>query len=162
MEPQEYPMVNKAQKPNCHSRLVSESNKLPHKLVHLQKFNINYMEDKTFAQIIKLSLEIKKIYGELYKNDGHKKWEASDYTMGMVGDCGDLSKLIMAKNKLRKSKSSNIDESIEHELVDILWSLVAISDELNIDLEAVSFVQLKKLKSRLEKTNLDFEKQIMN
>jgi NTP pyrophosphatase (non-canonical NTP hydrolase) len=128
----------------------------------IQKFNTNYMENKTFAQIIKLSIEIKKLYDELNKNDGHKKWQASDYTMGMIGDCGDLSKLIMAKNKLRKSKSSNIDESIEHELVDILWSLIAISDELNIDIEAISLIQLQKLKEGVQKANSNFDRKTSN
>jgi NTP pyrophosphatase (non-canonical NTP hydrolase) len=126
------------------AELVSESKKL------LIKY-IFHMQNDSFKKTIKLSLEIKKIYDEINKKNDHKKWKVADYTMGMVGDCGDLSKLIMAKNELRESKSPNIDESIEHELVDILWSLIAISDELNIDLESASILQLEKLKSAVEK-----------
>lgn len=108
------------------------------------------MKNNNFAQIKKLSIDIKKTYDEINHNDGHKKWQVSDFTMGMIGDCGDLCKLIMAKNKLRRSKSEDLDKDIEHELVDILWSLIVIADELNIDLEKVSITQLNILKTRVE------------
>ena len=112
------------------------------------------MKNNSFKQIKQISIDIKKSYDEINYKDGHKKWQVSDYTMGMIGDCGDLCKLIMAKNNLRISKSNDLDKDIEHELVDILWSLIAIADELNIDLEKVSITHLNILKARVEQVKI--------
>ncbi len=109
------------------------------------------MLSTNFDQIKKLSLEIKKIYEQINQKDYHKKWEIEDYTMGMIGDCGDLCKLIMAKNKLRRTKSKDLNQDIEHELVDILWSLVVMSKELDVDLEKAAITQLNKLKLGVNK-----------
>ena len=109
------------------------------------------MVSTNFDQIKKLSLEIKKIYEQINQKDYHKKWRVEDYTMGMIGDCGDLCKLIMAKNKLRRTKSKDLDKDIEHELVDILWSLIVISEELGVDLEKSAITQLNRLKLGVNK-----------
>jgi NTP pyrophosphatase (non-canonical NTP hydrolase) len=112
------------------------------------------MKTTNFDQIKNLSLDIKKTYEQINIKDGHKKWQVEDYTMGMIGDCGDLCKLIMAKNKLRRTKSEDLDQDIEHELVDILWSLIIIADQLDIDLEEAAITQLNKLKTNVEKVAL--------
>lgn len=113
------------------------------------------MQNYSFKQIRKISIEIKNIYNQINQKDGHSEWKVSDYAMGMIGDAGDLSKLIMAKNNLRRTQSKNIANDIEHELVDLLWSLIVIADELEIDLEKVSTKQLNKLKESVEKVNLN-------
>jgi NTP pyrophosphatase (non-canonical NTP hydrolase) len=118
------------------------------------------MKSKSLVSIQKMSLEIKKNYDQINYYDGHKKWQVADYTMGMIGDCGDLCKLVMAKNKLRRSKNENLDQDIEHELVDILWSLVVIADELNIDLENAATVQLDKLKQGVTKVLANTQKKL--
>jgi NTP pyrophosphatase (non-canonical NTP hydrolase) len=109
------------------------------------------MQNIKFEQIQKLSLDIKQTYDNINQKDGHQKWKVEDYTMGMVGDCGDLCKLITAKNKLRRNKSENLNQDIEHELVDILWSLIVIADQLDINLEEAAINQLNKLKQAVEK-----------
>jgi NTP pyrophosphatase (non-canonical NTP hydrolase) len=116
------------------------------------------MKNTKFEQIQKLSLDIKQTYEEINQKDGHKKWQVEDYTMGMIGDCGDLCKLVMAKNKLRRTKSENLDQDIEHELVDILWSLIIIADQLDINLEEVAITQLNKLKLGVEKVAINLHK----
>jgi len=57
-----------------------------------------------------------------------KTWGLREYTEGMVGDVGDLMKLAMAKSGLREK--DNIDEGIEHEVNDIMWSLLMIYREI--------------------------------
>jgi NTP pyrophosphatase (non-canonical NTP hydrolase) len=65
-------------------------------------------------------------------SEGRKAWGVDQYMTGLVGDVGDLSKLIMARSGYRKTE--NVDARIEHELADCLWGLLAIADGLNIDL----------------------------
>lgn len=61
-----------------------------------------------------------------------------------VGDVGDLSKLIMAKNNQRNIP--DLDAKLAHELADCLWSTIALADELNIDLEGAFVETMNALK----------------
>lgn len=65
-------------------------------------------------------------------------WSLREYAEGMVGDVGDLLKLVMAKEGLRSG--DNIDESLEHEVNDIQWSLLMLYRELGLD-PAESFLR---------------------
>jgi MazG nucleotide pyrophosphohydrolase domain len=81
-----------------------------------------------------LANKIKLNYDRLNIESGNKSWSYLEFNQGMIGDVGDLTKLLMAKNKLRSFEKGNLDSKIEHELCDILWSVLVISKELNIDL----------------------------
>ena len=92
--------------------------------------------------------EIKELYDRKNEHDGNKKWTASDYTAGFVGDVGDLSKLVMAKQGLRNSE--NVDEKLAHELADCLWSILVIAKELDIDLEQSFEQTMSELEAKLK------------
>lgn len=92
--------------------------------------------------------EIKDAYMVLNKKEGRKKWSKSEYVQGFVGDVGDLSKLIMAKNNFRHIE--DVDKKISHELSDCLWSILIIADELDIDLESEFLNSMKELKKRIK------------
>ncbi|MEZ6330670.1 MAG: MazG nucleotide pyrophosphohydrolase domain-containing protein [Candidatus Saccharimonadales bacterium] len=66
---------------------------------------------------------------------------------GFVGDVGDLSKLIMAKNNLRSK--DNVDEALAHELSDCLWSLLVLADKLGIDLDQAFIKTMDSLEQKL-------------
>lgn len=68
-----------------------------------------------------------------YAAKNQKQWGVAEYTQGFVGDVGDLSKLILAKNEFRSI--ADVDAKLAHELADCLWSILVIADELGIDLE---------------------------
>jgi NTP pyrophosphatase (non-canonical NTP hydrolase) len=76
---------------------------------------------------------IRKKYEELNANQGQLSWGIKDYAQGFAGDFGDLQKLIMAKEGLRRI--DNVDAKLEHELSDCLWSILVIADHYKIDLE---------------------------
>ena len=80
------------------------------------------------------ALKVKELYDELNKLKGENKWGFMQYAEGMVGDTGDLIKMLMAKANLRGYKGGDLNDDIEHELSDILWSLIIIAEELDIDL----------------------------
>lgn len=98
------------------------------------------MELKKFIEKAK---EVKSEYASINK----KQWGASEYTQGLVGDVGDLMKLMMAKNGLRKWE--DIDDKIKGELCECLWSILIISDEIGIDLENEFSKRMDYLKERI-------------
>jgi hypothetical protein len=104
---------------------------------------------RQFSVLIKKAIAVRNHYNELQKADNHKIWNAQDRTAGFVCDVGDLSKLVMAKHNLRRG-SKDIDEMLEHELSDCLWSVIVISDELGIDLEKSYMESMDKLHEKIE------------
>lgn len=103
-----------------------------------------------FSELSQQALAIRDHYNELQKADGHKIWNAQDRTAGFVGDVGDLSKLVMAKHGLRRGPE-NLDEALEHELNDCLWSVMVIADELGIDLEKAFVKWIDQMHERIER-----------
>ena len=101
-----------------------------------------------FREIIKRAKEIQAAYRIFNEKSGHKKWGASEYTQGLVGDVGDLMKLMMAKNSLRNGE--DIDKKLSHELSDCLWSVIVIAEELGIDLEKEFLVTMTELERRVK------------
>ena len=97
-----------------------------------------------FKKFITKAKEVQKLYRELNKKRNEKKWTVSEYAQGLVGDVGNLTRLVMAKNNFRTIQ--NINEELKHELVDCLWALIIISEELHIDLEKEYFEKMKKFK----------------
>lgn len=102
------------------------------------------------SDLTQQSLAIRDHYNELQEADGHKKWGAADRMAGFVGDVGALSKLVMVKDGLRRGPE-NIDEALEHELSDCLWSILVIADELNIDLETAFTKWIDQMHDRIER-----------
>lgn len=102
-----------------------------------------------FQELINKSKQIKQAYDELNRKEGFKSWELTEYMEGLVGDTGDLSKLIMARRGFRFS-DEDVDDKIAKELTDCLWSIVIISTELNIDLDKSFQNTLKQLQDKLE------------
>ena len=105
---------------------------------------------KDFKSLVALATRVRDHYNELQVRDGQKKWTVTDRMSGYVGDVGALSKLIMAKQGIRRGPD-HIDEEIAHELADNLWSILVIADELNVDLEAAYLKVMEELHERIER-----------
>lgn len=88
----------------------------------------------TFDELQKRALEIREKYDQLNVARNENIWQGKDCVMGLSGDFGDLSKLIMAKENMRGGE--NIDSKIGHELSDCLWSLIVLADIYKIDFES--------------------------
>lgn len=106
--------------------------------------------NRSFQDLNTQALKVRDHYAELQKANGQKVWDAKDRMAGFVGDVGMLSKLIMAKYDLRKV-NGDVDEQLEHEISDCLWSVMVIADELGIDLEKSFSETMKGLHERIEK-----------
>ena len=91
--------------------------------------------------------EIRRRYDGLNAKDGHGKWGGKEYAMGFAGDVGDLLKIVMAKEKLRRMDDA--DAKLAHELADCLWSLLVIADHYGIDLEKEFLRTMDALEQRI-------------
>ncbi len=105
--------------------------------------NMNYKE------LEDTSIRVKNAYDKLNKQKGERKWSYLEYAQGLVGDMGDLMKMLMAKANLRGYKG-DLDDDIKHEISDCLWSLIIISNELGIDLPNEFHSQMNELADRVE------------
>ena len=81
------------------------------------------------------ALEVRKKYMQLQTEQYGKPWNVAEIAQGMTVDIGELTELIMAKNKMRKYKGADLDADLAHELSDVLWNFFVIADNLGIDLE---------------------------
>lgn len=104
---------------------------------------MNYKELKSKA------LNVKTAYDQLNIKKGERKWNYLEYAQGLVGDIGDLMKMLMAKSNLR-SYNGDLDEDIKHELSDCLWSIIVISEELKIDLGEIFPTKMTELYKKIE------------
>jgi NTP pyrophosphatase (non-canonical NTP hydrolase) len=92
------------------------------------------------------AVEIRTEYDRLNAKRG-VTWNEQDFMAGFVGDVGDLSKLIMAKQGLREI--ADVDVKLAHELADCLWSILIISNKYGIDLELEFNKTMSELQRRI-------------
>ncbi len=101
----------------------------------------------TLKQLTEKTKRIKRAYDSMRRKDGEKAWMSYDYAEALVGDVGDLMKLMVRKR--RKGASKALERDIAKELSDCLYMLIALSQELNIDLEKEYKVNLEFLEQQL-------------
>ena len=61
-----------------------------------------------------------------------REWSTEELTLGLVGDVGDLAKLVQARAGVRGI--DEVEAKLAHELADILWSVIVIAERCNVDL----------------------------
>lgn len=86
-----------------------------------------------FQQLNKRALEIRALYSKTEKAKYGREWSMEEIALGLVGDVGDLAKLILAKSGVRETE--DVNKKLTHELADCLWSLLVLAHINNIDLE---------------------------
>lgn len=100
-----------------------------------------------FKTLNKRALEIRAKYDQLNLAKRNVQWSAPDFMAGLVGDIGDLSKIIMAKEGLRAM--DDIDKKLAHELSDCFWSLLVIASKYDINLAKEFMKSMDELEARL-------------
>ncbi len=102
-----------------------------------------------FEAINSRALQIREKYNELNFQQRGIRWNATQVMAGLVGDIGDLSKIIMANDGLRAM--DDVDSKLAHELSDCLWSLLVIASKCNIDLAAEFMKTMDELEERVNR-----------
>lgn len=91
--------------------------------------------DPGLGRLTRIARDVADAYRVRNHAHGRPPWTVDNYMSGFVGDVGDLSKLIMARSGYRDA--DDLQERLEHELADCLWSILVIADEVGVDIEAV-------------------------
>lgn len=100
-------------------------------------------------EIIKRAVEIREKYKELELKKYGKNRANSQIAQGFVGDVGDLIKIVMAKEGIREME--NVDEKLEHELADCLYSIAVLANNFGVDLEKAFLKTMDELEKRISK-----------
>jgi NTP pyrophosphatase (non-canonical NTP hydrolase) len=77
------------------------------------------------------ALHVRRLYDAHERRLYGRSWSLQELTLGLVGD---LAKLVQAHEGVRDIE--NAATALEHELADVLWSVIVIADRCNINLEA--------------------------
>lgn len=85
-------------------------------------------------ELTKLALEVRVAYDATNASQGRPQWGAEQYLTGLVGDVGDLAKLVSASRGYRDR--GDVRSGLEHELSDCLWSILVLADQYGVDLGA--------------------------
>ena len=84
----------------------------------------------TFHHVPGRALEVRRLYEqERYS----RSWADERITLGLLGNMGDLAKLVVAKNGVRTIPDAQ--EKLTHELADCLWSVIVLADLHEIELQ---------------------------
>lgn len=99
--------------------------------------------------LIQRAKEIRAKYELLEQKKYGQTWTSAQIMEGLVVDVGDLMKVVQAKQGIRQE--DNVDEKLQHELSDCLWSLLILADKYGVDLEAAFVQNMSSLEDSLDK-----------
>lgn len=86
-----------------------------------------------FRTLIGRAMEVRGQYAAWEETAYGRAWTREEVAMGFVGDVGDLMKLVMAYNGMRRIP--DVETKLAHELADCLWSVLVLAQMYGIDLE---------------------------
>ena len=100
-----------------------------------------------FNELQERALQIRDKYDTLNKAKHGVTWNEQQLMAGFVGDVGDLSKIIMAKEGLRDMVDT--DAKLAHELSDCLWSILVLAKKYELDLVSEFMKTMDELDTRI-------------
>jgi len=100
-----------------------------------------------FNELAKRALRIRSHYAAYETRLYGRPWTTEELYIGMIGDIGDLAKLIQAHEGVRAIEGS--EEQLRHELADVLWSVIILADRCGVDLEAAFNEDMDSLEAAL-------------
>ncbi len=105
-----------------------------------------YLED-----IIARARHIRSLYEKYERENYGREWSTVEITLGLMGDLGDLAKLIQAHLGIRGALSAQeLETKLSHELADCLWSILVLADKLQINLGDAFVATMDELERRFE------------
>jgi NTP pyrophosphatase (non-canonical NTP hydrolase) len=86
-----------------------------------------------FSAVTSRALAIRRLLEEREQSSYGRQWSLPELVLGLMGDVGDLAKLVQAREGVRDIEG--VQAKLEHELADVLWSVIVIAHLCEIDLE---------------------------
>ena len=101
--------------------------------------------------IIARARHVRSLY-ETYERENYgREWSTSEIALGLMGDLGDLAKLIQAHLGVRGGLSAQaLETKLAHELSDCLWSILVLSDKLHINLGDAFVATMDEIEERFK------------
>ena len=84
------------------------------------------------------AMQIRRLYAAHEQEAYGRSWSGLEVALGLVGDVGDLAKLVMAREGLRTIPDA--EHKLAHELADCLWAVLVLARMYGVELEQ-AFVQ---------------------
>lgn len=78
------------------------------------------------TDMLTLARAVRSRYAEHEESRYGRHWSAEEVFLGLVGDVGDLAKLVQGKAGVRPT--DNLNDKIAHELADCLWAVIVLAD----------------------------------
>jgi len=103
--------------------------------------------ENDFQKMINKAVEIKAKYNEIEP----KKWQVEQGMMGLMTDVGELSEALMAYRGYRKDVNKDVKKILEHELSDVLFSIIIIAKKIGVDLEKSFWRTMEEIEKRINK-----------
>lgn len=101
--------------------------------------------------IIARALHIRSLYENYERENYGREWSTAEIALGLMGDFGDLAKLIQAHLGVRgKLSEQALKAELSHELADCLWSIFVLADKLEINLGDAFVATMDALEARFE------------
>jgi NTP pyrophosphatase (non-canonical NTP hydrolase) len=99
------------------------------------------------AALAERAQTVRQLYSEMEQKTYCQSWGAKDIALGLIGDVGDLAKLVLAKEGVRDI--SDMDAKLAHELADCLWSVLVLARIYEVDLEAAFLETMDELEVKI-------------
>ncbi|MCC2319890.1 MazG nucleotide pyrophosphohydrolase domain-containing protein [Cellulomonas xiejunii] len=93
------------------------------------------------------ALAVRALYDQVGAERYGRAWTTQETMLGLVGDVGDLAKLVQGKAGVRPR--ADLDDALAHELADCLWSLLVLADAYDVDLPAAFARTMDELTAHL-------------
>lgn len=101
-----------------------------------------------FSELEGRALQLREALARWEQQQYGREWTLEELALGLVGDVGDLAKLIQAHEGVRNA--DDVHALLEHELSDVLWSVIVIAHRLQIDLPAAFLRTMDDIASALD------------
>lgn len=99
--------------------------------------------------LIVKAMQVKTAYDKYNQATIGKVWSRENIAEGLIGDVGDLMKLVMSKEGLYQVK--DVDEKLAHELSDCLWSIIILAKLYDINLEESFIKTMDEIEADIER-----------
>lgn len=92
-----------------------------------------YRPTMDFPELSARAAQVRHQYARWEQARYGRTWTTEEIALGLVGDVGDLMKLVQGKAGVRPRP--DLDDALAHELADCLWAVMTLADAYGVDLQ---------------------------
>lgn len=106
-----------------------------------------------FAAITDQARTVRKRFAEFEQRRYGRTRTSEEVMLGLIGDVGDLAKLVQGKAGVRQTE--DLDIKLGRELADCLWAVLTLADCYSVNLEAAFDSTMTELHRWLERAEAE-------